>query len=207
MITQAEFPELDTQGYRVTPISYMLKRIDMTDARKPLRQTTVNIPGIPIGIDSANRNLYTTGYWLREDGVIVRSLNVARLSYRNCVLMSAYDITGYDSVSVDGDLAVITEYDSDATLIVLLDMMGEDGIHRLAYTSQEGNLATPTMTGGHLFVTSNDEAGMMVYSLEDGDIDQLGFFRLDRTVESVQVVDGCAYVVQGMYGLSEIRLA
>ncbi len=207
MVTQSEYPEMDTQGFRVTPIRYLMKRIDMTDPYKPVRQTTLNVPGVPVGVDSTGRNLFTTGYWLFEDGTIVRTLNVARLGYRNCVLMSAYDITGFDSVSVEGDMAVITEWDDDATLFVLLDLMGGDGIERVDHLLQKGDLTSPYLEGGHMFVTARDEAGIMVYSLMGCTIDKLGFYRHDRTIESIQVVDDCAYVVQGMYGLSKLRLA
>ncbi|NIP34008.1 MAG: hypothetical protein GWN18_03640 [Thermoplasmata archaeon] len=157
-------------------------------------------------MDSTGRYLYTTGYWLFEDGSIVRSLNVARLGTWNCVILSAFDITGYDSVVVEDGKAVITEWDSESTVLLLLDLHGEDGIEQTAGIEEEGSLASPHIEGGHLFITGTDSSGMMVYSILGDHFDKVGFFRLDRTVESIQVVDGVAYVVQGMYGLSRIPL-
>lgn len=207
MVTYSEFPDMDTQDYRVTPIRYMLRRVDLTDPSEPVFLPVVSIPGIPEGTDSSGRFLYTTGNWLFSDGEVRRTLNVAFLSRRECTLISSYDITSYDTVLVEGDLAVITEWDDESTQVFVLDLFVKGEIEPVWNVSLDGYLASPVVEDGHMFISGMDSSGMMIYSLEDPEVREVGFFPLDQTIESIRVAGDTAYVAQGMFGMRVLDLS
>lgn len=206
MVTYPVYPDLDTLDYRVTPVRYMLRRVDLTDPSDPVFLQVVSIPGIPEGMDSSGRFLYTTGNWLFSNGEVIRTLNVAFLSRRECTLISSYDITSYDSVEVEGDLAVITEWGDESTQVFVLDLFANGDIEPVWNISLDGYLASPVVQDGHIFISGMDSSGMMIYSLVDPEVREVGFFPLDQTIESIRVFGDTAYVAQGMFGMSILDL-
>jgi len=207
LITYKDYIDVDTHDYWVRPVRYWLKRIDLTEPNRPIQYPQVNIPGIPLGTDTTGSCVYTKGSWLFEGGTVVESLNVVTMGYRTGLLRWAHDLTGADSVTVEGKWAITTEYDKSGTTIEMLRLDRSRGISLRAIKGVEGNVRAPVLESGYLFVSGTDANGMMVYRIADGTIGDVGFFPIDRTSFTVEVHGDTAYVVQGMYGLAELDLS
>lgn len=207
LVTYRERLEVDTHDYWVNPVRYWLKRIDLTQPTRPIQYPLVNIPGVPLGTDEAGRCLYTKGSWLFDDGVVVDTLNVVTLGYERALLRWTHDLTGADSVAVEGKWAITTEWDDEGLVMELLRLDRERGISLRALKGVDGYVQTPVVDSGYIFVSGTEENGMMVYRIADGTIGDVGFFPIDRTSFTVRVHGDTAYVVQGMYGLAELDLS
>jgi uncharacterized secreted protein with C-terminal beta-propeller domain len=207
LITDGDVVERDTGTYYTRAMKYYLSRIDLTDPATPNYYLTLNIPGIPVGADESGHHIYTTAYWMFENSKIVRTLNVVSLGISKATLVSAHDITDCDGIELEGDRAVVTEYDEGQLDIMSLDLAYQGGIDVSTTITVEGDLRSPILSGGYMFLSAYSEDGLLVYSIEEtGTFSELGFYTVDRTIDSIQVVDGTAYVVQGIYGLTSIGL-
>jgi hypothetical protein len=59
---------------------------------------------------------------------------------------------------------------------------------------------------GHVLVTNQEAYGLLVLSYDGDSIEESGFYQVDGEVSSATIVDGTAYLVQGMYGMTMLDL-
>jgi hypothetical protein len=207
LVTNRTYVDLNTGDYYVQPVRYFLRQIDLTEPTRPRIHSPLNIPGTPIGVDMEEGRLYTDAYWLFEGGQIVRTINVVDLGGKKARISASINATEVDHLDVDGHHLFLTEYDSSQLKVDVYDLSSPRGVKKTDVVTIEGNLRSPIVMDGFMFVSAYSEYGMQVYSIEDsGSLSEVGFFALDNSIYSVQVMEDTAYVVQGLFGLVTIDL-
>jgi hypothetical protein len=202
---------------------YFLQRIDLTDPSMPLRLPEVNIPGVPLGTDDTGVFLFTkASWWLGEDDGFTTTLNVVNLGLGVATLRSAFELGSYSDLVIEGDKAIIVrtgsyyggyynyDYYSSSrynTTVEVIDLLGGSG-PRLTTSLEIGTRCYSfKVEGGHIFMNPAGDDGLMVYRVEDeGSLTTVGFFAVRPEYSSVLVEDGCAYLMQGMYGFNILEL-
>jgi len=197
--------------------NYNLTPVDMSGPGKPAVKSTVAIPGNPVGASSDGPYVYTTAHWYGSSpDEYTYTLNVIRLGNGKATTKHVVNIEG-KTLKIVGDTAMLMEYgyiqettdsgyeyNDPYTVVRVLDL--PDLSVRGNYVLM-GTYSYVDSGDGYVILRPSGQSGLMVVDLlAGGDEPTFSQYEARTTFVSTYRDGRMIYMVQGMYGVSALRL-